>query len=98
MHEKRIVSGALLLCLVLSPAALAAPPIIRPAPAMPTAGPRFGGTSTAARISRNSSSDRNIMLNRGVVGIGNVSTNGAAAGTIVTQTEIRNSTIIIQSK
>ncbi len=106
MCEKRIMIMALLVCFASSPATLTADPLVTRAPTPPSADVRFSAPDMAARI------NRNAMLNNSnecasatvksaspsVVGIGNVYTKGATTGAIVNQTEIHNSTIIIQNK
>ncbi len=106
MRTKRIVSAVLLACLAMSPAVLAAgSSATRQISTTPSVDLRFSDYDMAIR------SNRNAMLNNNecasvtvqsspstVIGIGNVYVQGAPTGPIVNQTEIHNSTIIIQNK
>ena len=106
MREKKIAFVVLLVCLLSPLATLAAPPVPGQASVVPPVEPHFNDYDAAMRINRkamlNSSNECASATFQNapstVVGIGNVHANGASTGSIVNQTEIRSSTIILQTK
>ena len=104
---------ALFACLVLPPVASALPAAqTPPAATPPSADSRFSEDDAAVRINRgavlkdegNDTAAAAGQAQEGgsgptlVIGIGNIIAPNRAAGSIVNQTEIRNSTVIIQTR